>query len=203
MPTIGDLARITLCGELFDQTACNVFYYVVAGWTGNLSIEDVTTELVDALVADLLPVQGDDLVYNLVKFDNLTNPSENTQVGLSIPGEDTTNGTTMSPFAAYSIRLFGTSAATRSGYKRIAGIPEGRIDAGGALTTFAAQSLQDAGDTFASSFIATNTDATLNPVIAGRDATGAVDFARLNPISSATVANFMTTQNTRKRGRGV
>lgn len=203
MPAPGDILRLTSCANLFDQRVCNVFYYTVSVWTGNTSIPDAVTSLFDFLFDGALSALTDELVWDEVVYNNLLQPAEDQFVSLSKAGTDTTFAA-LSPFDAASIRLFGANALTRSGYKRIAGITEGTVANGGVIESGVATTLQGLADRMASTFDDSGgTDVEFLPVIVGRTPAGQPDLSRVNPVQSASLQPNKTTQNTRKRGRGI
>lgn len=204
MPSVGDLIKITSCSKIFSQDACNTFYFLVAVWTGAIEIEDFLAVFQDLVLDPIAPQLSTALVPNFLEWRSLDNPAEIVTIPGGFDGADGAT-TAVASFAAVSVRLFGETAVTRSGWKRIPGLTEDGLISGalnpGTLTAFqnwADDSLQlpvmaPAG---------TGADATLIPVIVGRNPDGSYNLSAVNPVASAVVQSNLTTQNTRKIGRG-
>lgn len=200
MASVGDIIRITSCKELFDETICNVFWYVVTIWTGNSS---ALSSLVDFQAAEhnaISPAQTSLLTYTHARWDNLTQPSEVAEYINPSPPAGALAGDAAPTFTAYSMQLVRTDFSTRHGYKRIGGVAEGvtvgqdQTLAGATITGMQIFMGQDFVNTVSDQF---------SPVIVGRDAFGQPDLTRVNLVKEAILQTELTTQTTRKAGRGI
>lgn len=196
MATVGDILRITSCGNLFDQQVCNVFYYLVSVWTGNADFQDVV-DVFETVILDQIAVNTvDDYVVNEVKVENLDDPAEQTTAVVNVPGDLT--DTPLPSYVAATIKLVRTTAATRHGSKRIAGIGETYVvDNNISPSNF----MSDVATVLAAE-LDFGSDFTLDPVIVGRNTDGTLNLAVINPVSDAEVSQFISTQNSRKPGHG-
>lgn len=199
--SVGDVIRIQTCQELFSQRLCNIFYYIVAAWTGNATITDLLTPFGSTVVLPMLTMQTDDLTHVQYRADNITNGLDFAELDLSAvgtyPGSET-----QAPFIAAGFTLTRTTKLTRPGAKRVAGISEA-ICNDGVIDPLAALFIPVIAGFSAPLVINTPNvgDGLLSPVIVGRDSLGAYDLTRLNPITGAVVNSNVTSQNTRKVGR--
>lgn len=198
MTNVGDILRLTACQNIFDQRVCNVFYYLVGVWTGNKTYKDI----LDSFEADVIPsiasIQSDELTWDLLELDNVTNGVEFFQKNIDIQGDGI--GTPAMPsYVSVGVKLLRSTKVTRNGSKRIAGIQEGNVtDNNVDLNQVGIDAVQDAmvldltDDINTPNFV-------LEPVIVGRQPNGSLDLARINPIASAQVKPLITTQNSRKQ----
>lgn len=202
MASVGDLIRITACSNLFSQQVCNVFYYVVAIWTGTIDIDDVLEKWNEDIAIPIGPNLSSQLTPGTLKWENVDNPAETVTITGGFAGSAA--GDAMPSFVAVSIRLYGETALTRSGWKRLPGIGEGNV-ANGELGTLVVAEFDDwAATSLVAPFVSdTPGDFALEPVIVGRNPDGSLNLAAVNPIVSAQTQNRVSTQNTRKVGRGV
>jgi hypothetical protein len=142
-------------------------------------------------------------VYGTAEADNLTNGIDFATDPLfaGITGDQT--GDTMAPMNAWGVTLERVSKLTRNGAKRIPGVDEATTTDGTAVPT--QQALLDTMATVLGfSYAATinGNDFSLFPVIVGVDLQGKRDLSRVQQVSGG-VANYdVTTQNSRKFGRG-
>lgn len=204
MPSIGDLIQITSCSTIMSQQACNVFYFAVAAWTGNMTIAEVLEywdeNHLKAVIEDMVPA----LLPDTITWRNLDNTAEIVSVPMTSVGANT--GDSAGPFVAFSARLYGGTAETRSGWKRFAGVNEAGVTNGeltsGTLALF--QSALDVlfADVTAPTGPGSSADAWLINTIVGRTPTGELDLSRAQPIVDVVAQPRITTQNTRKVGRG-
>jgi hypothetical protein len=203
MPTIGDLVKITSCSNILSQDACNVFYYLVAAWTGNLTILEALEQWQEQVATPIAGQLAQDLDIGELSWNNVDSPAESGSISGGFYG--TAAEGPVSAFTAVSVRLFGTTAVTRSGWKRIAGVVESSV-ASGVISPTVLAIFQDWADESIviplTAPLSGTPDMVLIPVVVGRNTDGSLNTAAVNPLASAVVQNLMTTQNTRKVGRG-
>lgn len=201
MAVVGDVIRIKACQEIFGQSICNVFYFLVAAWTGNADLTDVIDSFTGTVIGPLLTMQTDDLTYVNIRADNITDDlgfaEEDVSLVGSYPGSET-----QAPFIAVGFRLTRQTKLTRPGAKRISGVSEAIVN-DGTIDPLAA--LWGIILTALAAPLVINTpspgDGLLSPVIVGRNPDGTYDLSRLNPVSGAAIQTNITSQNSRKVGR--
>ena len=197
MAGVGNIIRAVSCGNLLGENFCNVFYYIVSLWTGNVTIEDVKSQFIAAVIDELNTVLTDDVTYTNANLDNLNDPNEFWEATFSRPGGNIDN--TMPAFVAAGVQLLRTDKTTRHGSKRFCGVGESMFT-DGVFTPSQAfiDALEDACTAvLADDDLAGNAFA-LDPVIVGTDLiTGLPDPDRTNYIKGAKLRRI-TTQNSRK-----
>lgn len=196
MASVGDVIRIRGCQVLLGESLCNVFYYVVSIWTGNLTLDDVLDEFRAVVVSILTGKQTNDLEWTDMNADNLNDPDEFverpiTQFGSSIDQ-------TMPAYVAFGVQLVRTTKQTRHGGKRLAGFGEEHwVD--GVFTPEAATviSVEAACSAVLDIDPGGGDQIFMEPVIVGTGILGQPDPARINLVKQA-VLRRDTTQNSRK-----
>lgn len=197
MASVGDVLRIRGCQSLLGETLCNVFYYVVAVWTGNLDLDDVLDEFVTEVIGPLTADQTTDLTWTDLNIDNLNDPDEFVERPVEWPG--TTEDNVMPAYVAVGVQLVRTTKQTRHGAKRFAGYGEsnwtdGVFDMPGVTVQRIVAACESALDIDPGG----GNQITCDPVIVGTDPlTGKPDPGRINAIKQAVVRRD-TTQNSRK-----
>jgi len=192
--------------ELLGQQVLNVQYYVVVSETGAVtSLSGFAEAAYNLYTTTLDDLQSNQLIYrrvelyevNGIEFDIYTpDVAETGNVG----------GEIMSSFNAISIRQVRNSRATRHGYKRLAGVSE-TIVANGQLTPTAFEAANIAGDilfhepqTWVSVNEPTRSILVLPIIWGGNDP--AYPLGRFSTVDAIVVNPWVSTQNTRKVGRG-
>lgn len=197
MASVGDVIRVVSCGNLLGEDFCNVFYYLVKIWTGNVTVEDVKGRFIADVIDVMLPVQVDNLMMTNCNVDNLNDPNEYWEATFARPG--TAVGNPMPAFVAVGVQLLRTTKATRHGSKRIAGVYEAMFTEGEFTPT---QPFIDALELACQADLIEDdmggNEFELSPCIVGTDPiTGLPDPARTNLVKGALVRRA-TTQNSRK-----
>lgn len=203
MPTTGDVFRITMCAELFGQDVCNVFHYIVAAWTGNVSLEDVIDDFVTTVVTPVKAMQSSSLVYTMISIADAMSPEVYFEKPYTSAG-GATSTPSLPSYAAVGFKLVRTDRTTRNGFKRFAGVIEGDVTANAltnpnlsgwtAIETALAADLTVSGSGGGA--------ATLAPAIVRMSPLDPYQVSEVNLVSSAEVNANVTTQNSRKVGRG-
>lgn len=199
---VGDVLRITLVSLYGSVNARNVFYYLVTSLTGAVTLNEVADDWFNSFDESLKAVTNEGITFSAVEMLNFTNGIDFDTLALT--GElGGVAGEILPPYAAWGFRYNRASAMSRHGYKRFIGVSESQQQAG--VATAGAQTLL--GNLAA---VLDNTvviggasgNANIEPRIMsfwlGKQLRETpVDF----PVASVSYVG-LTTQNTRKFGRG-
>lgn len=197
----GDIIRAVLCGTVFTEQFCNVWFFVVDTLTGSeMSLVTVAGSLEDAIIEPLLDAQTVNTVWNRIQVDNVTNGIDFVDVGINRPGTISASEGLPS-FASFQVKMGRGSKITRNGYKRFPGLAEVST-VGQQLTTVAQTTLQVIANTWDEITVPGAEGGLIKPVIMGRNSDGTPDLTRWQIPASFDLLPNITTQNTRKAGRG-
>lgn len=201
----GDYVVIRDYQTLFQQQVLNTYTLRIASFSGASNYINMLTAFSATVVAAVRGEQNPDVVHFRLEVDNLSNGLEFASLDINAPG--TGAGTeTSPPFVAVSIRLSRATKITRNGYKRYAGIDEAQYTDGVLNAPVVTSWQTNVADLISAPFgftSGTQYSFGFEPVIIGRDtATGNYDLNRVNEVASGVVQPNVTTQNTRKYGRG-
>jgi hypothetical protein len=198
---VGHYLKLGMCQDYLAETVCNIFYYIVAVWTGNVTLEDVLDVVITDLVDEIKVMQSVALVYDHLRIDDLTNKVDFAERGVNIPGIRPGNG--LPSYVAMNFTLNRASKLTRPGAKRIAGLVED--DVSGNNWSSGTGMLDPIGAAMADplAYVSGGDEFSLLPVVIGRDTTGGYDFSRISYVTSATPKLVLTSQTTRRPGRGI
>ncbi len=179
------------------QIILNTFWYL-----NSLGSDDEQDKAATAFDEDILPIlkliQDDSLTYTSIRVVNVTGTLADF-VLTPTTGGGTVVGAPVNTFTAAGIRLNRTTKETRNGQKRFAGMTEENM---GNQTWIAAYVtlLEDLAAVLVADI--STVGGIFESVIASQDPiTPSNWFA--NPIASATVNSFVTSQVSRKRGHGI
>lgn len=193
--------------EYLGQEVLNVqYYYLIAMETLADDLSDYCEPMFNLWRDALSPGQSNLLYYrrcelyevNGLDYGIYASPTNQTgtQVGEPLPS-----------FTSVSMQQVRQTRATRHGWKRFAGITENQV-VGNTLTSPGLLTWQDIADgLFDGTFVLPSIEfpetrsLTLRPIIWGGN-DPRYPFGRYSDISSVVVKNVVTTQNTRKVGRG-
>lgn len=211
---VGNLIQITASTRFSGNEIRNVFHYEVTATAGDPAL----SEVLDAFETDVVPAMANVLVGGAYIYalhgENLTDETTifDLDMGLDHPG--TRAGDAMPMFNALGIKLIRTTKSTRQGQKRFSPVSETDSTSGvfssGLIT--AAEALGDALIAALDVDDGSGNTATLIPVIYGealperpskRGGTLPARDAFKNPIGGYSVNPLVTSQVTRKPGRGV
>lgn len=123
MANVGDVLRVRGCQALLGETLCNVFYYLVTIWTGNLDLDDFLDEFTASVVSIIQGRQTTDIEWTDLNIDNLMDEDEFIERPVSLAGQSEDN--VMPAYVAVGVQLVRTTKQTRHGAKRFAGFGEG------------------------------------------------------------------------------
>lgn len=202
-----DILQIVDVQQLFGQTCLNVFTYRVGYLEANTDYPSAYEAFVADIITPMTAIQCVDLEHTRVQIKNLTNEVDIFEQPHSIDG--LASGSSATSILAWSFRLVRSTALTRHGQKRVAGVPEGQLAGNNPESTF-----QDELDAFAAALagsVGWNVVALegiiLEPVIVGRvivpgPTYGDYDLSKINEIQAAQFIR-VSSQTTRRAGRGI
>lgn len=202
MAILGDVLQCVLEQNLLGQVIRNVFGYVVSVADPVATVEDVADRVIIEIGLVMLPLQTPAVSAVGITVKNLDTPSEFIEKAWVGNGLNVGSGAVTPSFVAAGFKLLRGDVDTRNGSKRIAGLGEGEVtdnlwDNVGAITTLNFE------DALADTLFITPSIMEIIPVIIGRDPiTGQPDTGRIAPVIEAQASPTVTTQNSRKAGRG-
>jgi len=196
MPLVGlqDTYRTVLHGVLGGQEVSNVFHFhrsSIAGTAAGLSSGFITN-----VVPVIQTIMSSAVQLTTLDIVNIEDPDDSSSAIVNAPGLRAAD--MFSTFAAWGFRLIPSVASLQTGSKRFAGVSEADVNDGVAV---ASQLLRLAivATRLQTPFVQSLVNWT--PVIySDREILG-IPFRRVATISTAAY-NWVTTQNSRKVGRG-
>lgn len=206
----GSLVEITLVQQRSSDTFLNVFQYEIDAAPGVVNAIDLATGWWNHVKIAWRAIVASNFgtYFRSVRVLELNN-SAGAFGDWNIPtGESagtrapTAAPQALPPFNAAGIRLLVGSRLTRPGQKRIYGLTEADSDEG--LLTAAYQVLLNSLGTVISApmvLAAPVAGVTLQPIVASKDAAGTVINSQA--ITGFLINQYVTSQNTRKTGRGI
>jgi len=207
---VGDIAQFSVTGGISGQTWTNVYTYKVVVWPGSVTGEQAAEAFWDhikTVYRALLPV-GWASAFSTITVRDLSNDTGDYAV-YGIPTAERAgtrsnpSGQMLPPFLAVGVRLNVASRVTRPGQKRFAGMYEVDCDGDTVNSTFAGL-VEDIMDVMTGAIVLGAPAATvaLDPIVVKRNP---VDGSILADqyVTSYTVNQYVTSQNTRKIGRGI
>jgi len=209
MVSNNDILQLTLEG-VYDNPGNqirNVFQYEVH-IDAPFSLLLYGQELIDEWFADFTPFMQDItnviVGYQSMSVVNLSDPLQIYEAPFTVQANGGVTGDCLPPYASWAFQLRRTTAATRNGAKRFAGVSESQ-QINGEPTAGAALSLQSMASWLGNPSTLTldngvEIDVEIQPVICRKDNTGALIASQF--VSSAQPRG-VSTQNTRKFGRGI
>ncbi len=201
--SIGDLIRFTVFQTLYSENIQNIWYYEVNNMNGVAGLSNLVTAFIDDLISDWTPVVTEDVIFDRLLAENLTNGLDFEDVGLDFTGDlalVAANSAT-----AVSMKLNVSTRETRPGGKRISGIPEDRISGNTFIKTVEAWNVFEAGVGLGISWVDSPPDNSIfaAPMVIGTDPiTKKLDLERFQRINNGDVRSTVTTQASRRAGHG-
>lgn len=190
------LYKIILEQTYSNQTVLNTFWYV-----NSLGSDDEQDKAADAFDETILPIlkniQSDSLLYLSIRAVNVTGDLADF-VKTPTTGAGTQAGLEVNTFTAVGIRLNRTTKETRNGQKRFAGMTEDLM-ANQSWTAPFLVLVELVADALVADI--STVGGIFEPVIARQDLVTPTNWFA-NPVASATVNTFVTSQVSRKRGHG-
>lgn len=128
----GSTIRFKVFQRLREQQILNVYFFDVLAVSPGLTVPQpsfLAASFGEEYLATLRPLQSNQLIYDRVEVDEVNG----TAIGSFIypdPSTGAVNAASLPPMNAISIQLVRGDRTTRHGWKRIAGIPETATDNG-------------------------------------------------------------------------
>jgi hypothetical protein len=201
------LFEIKVFGSIFGVTTLNRFWYHLNQVPNTMAAADLADAFDTHVRTQWAALVSDDWTADVIEVDEVTSETNFATKATGLFGGTKSGTTNMPPYEVFVIRLFRTSKETRSGWKRICGVSE-EDQSGGQLETAVQTELANLAARFDSNF--TLTGGTVNPVIVRKTySLPPVEELQdpslwiVNFISDAQGQVQLSTQNTRKFGRGI
>lgn len=196
---------VKFCQKLFGKDVCLIGYITFDNPSDVIDLRDIAENLRDWIGVLLNVAQSSAVKNDTVSIEDVTGGVEFATVPWTGEGDIVTESA--ASFVAAGIKLERGTKITRSGYKRIPGIPEAKIADDTLETAYVNGPLQDIGDAFASQGtinLPNSVTVDFSWLIVGRkeDPPGSkkyvLDLNRVQPITAATVNPLVTSQVSRK-----
>lgn len=200
----GSRYKLTLTQTLFEQTLQNVFFYEQFG--GTLTRAQSLFDAFDLeVLTDLKTIQSDELTYDSIAIENVDDPSDFYIAAPVINGGGNQTGEVLPPYACYAFRYNRTTMAVRNGQKRFGGVPEA-ANANGVLDATYNTAVANVETALGDDITDGTTNPQYRPKIAHRvfdtdTPPNLIDYTFYGIASVQYVR--LSTQNTRKFGRGI
>jgi hypothetical protein len=200
--SLGDLIQIVANQRYLEQKCINVYFYRVTAPAGLADgyLDAFHTAFLAQVLDDVRGVQANLLNYESIIYRNLSNGIDLLEESVDLDGEvATTSATAMPSFVALTWLLRRESLATRNGYKRFAGVNDATVD--GNSVNISSTLLDAVSDALSEDLMA-GIAVLGEPVIVRKPLL--VPAGTGYTYASIGDASFLgvSTQNTRKRGRG-
>lgn len=202
MALLGDVFQILFEQELLGQVIRNVFGYVVSVADPAGTPEEIADRMIIEVGNVFSTIQVGTLNNVQVAVKNLDDATEFIEKGWAGSGLDGTGGPVLPSYVAAGFKMLRGDTDTRNGSKRIAGVGEDRV-VNNDWTLFDQAAGLAVQDAFEATVFITPSTMEMEPIIIGRDPiTGQPDSGRIAPIIEVQAQSIITTQNSRKAGRG-
>ena len=198
MPSIGDILEIVNDAEQFGEDCKNVFHYIILVATGLTDVLDALLAFKDEVLDVVIASTSDSVTFQSLRIENLTDPDEFAILVVDEPGG--TGGEALPSFNAVGFLLTPDGAATRPGSKRFAGVRE--ADQSNGVLTGAAIAVWDNIEPVLTATVTGGAAWELHPIILGRAVGGEPELDRYSIVASAALKPDLTSQTSRKKGRG-
>lgn len=205
---VNDIIRVTTRGTFQGQTCLNVYYFLAADLPSPAEYSTLAVTMGQDLELIVCPQLHTGFAFDLIKIENVTNGLDILETAVTISGDRT--GDPMPSFVALGFQLIRTTRLTRHGAKRFAGVPEacfvGNTITVGDCTT----GVQAIADWLALGLYRDDIgdlNHAMLPIIpvrypVGHEQEGEINTGAWNLVQDAQFRGI-TTQNTRKPGRGI
>lgn len=203
----GDIVMITMNGTLFGERCSNVWFYECTDNTGNANLLQVAQEFRALVWQAWIDLTSEDYKRVNVKIDNLTNGLD--FADLPVAGDGLVLSPACSSAVAGGFTLSVSTRLTRPGSKRMAGIPE--VTVADNLWTPEQADMNILTSAMLNELDLDNLNPAvacmMNPIVVGRfpithEDAGKIDISRFQSITGIHVSATVTTQTSRRPGRG-
>lgn len=202
MPILGDVIQMLFEQEYLGQVIRNVFGYVVSVADETATMDEIADQAILDIGNIYLNVQVPEVSAVQITVNNLDDETEFIEKDWTGVGGNAPAGPALPSYVAGGFKLLRADTDTRNGSKRITGIGEDTVEDNN-WTTFESAGVIAVEEAFENALLVSPGTMELLPVIIGRDPiTGQPDTGRISPVSEAQAQAFITTQNSRKVGRG-
>lgn len=206
----GSLIEVAIGGAIFSQQWMNVYTYLVVGELGSPTASDWGEALWNDLKATLRPLvsAAHDGAFVYARVREMDDPAgEYGEYAVPVGERGGTlswsGGDVLPPMLAAAIRLTVGTRVTRPGQKRIPGADEAQMaNAIWVPGYLAALNAHGFALTQPSTLGAPALGSEVQPVIVSRDRVTGLPQAH-QAVTGYVVSSYVTTQNTRKVGRGI
>lgn len=194
----GDIVSVTFNQQMYEQDMLNKVFWRIVSVVGTVIIEEILDFLLQEFVNSITATQIDALAHTTQTVLNETDGISFVLAQITDPGHIADDGTAASFNAAGLTKVVGTRL-TRPGGIRIAGVPASGIqdnDLTSAMIVLYgvfATWLEDSHTYIDSG----GGEMTFEPVVVGRTPLGAIDLARVNPVTG--VGNIRLTSQVSRR----
>lgn len=195
---IGDLYRVIDHQSFDGQEVLNVYHYVQTDGAG--AADELLTAFNEDMIPSIRAVQNTSLTHTLLEAINLDNDADFGSMALTSSNAGTRAGESLPVFTCWAFRYNRATRAVRNGQKRICGPNEGDQSGGDAISAMLTP-LNALAGAMEDPVTETVTSSSWKPVIVRTTGTSAPFTYTSFDISSVQYVRI-STQNTRKRGRG-
>jgi hypothetical protein len=201
---IGDLLELSVRQTLLGEQCFNIYQYVCSGLVGDVHLLNFLQEVRDTMIPEQVALQSQDVNVDELRAENLSNGLDFSVLGVDIDGTIAVPSMPSATAAAFKLEV--ATRETRPGSKRLCGLSED--DVTGNLWAPAAPDLTAYLAQLESWIVAEGDDppdnATFIMQIIGRDPiTKQYDLDRRQHVSNVSVRGTVTTQTSRRAGRGI
>lgn len=184
--------------SLLGQEVLNVYCYLCTG--DGVTAAAVGALFESAIIANMVSQQSSQLSHNVLEVSCFEDLADFANLFVITPG--VIGGDCLPPYDAVSLFYARTTRASHNGYKRIAGVPES-LQVNGALTSGAFTAFSGLATLLFGPIISVDPAISMVPQIWRRPRLSPPRLQAFFGVSSIVASPDITTQNTRKFGRGV
>jgi len=186
--------KLTLNGLIDGNATSNVFHYLRSSTLGTAAA--LTSSFVTNVLPSIQDIVSDAVLFTTIDCVLLTDPDDSAEQNVNLPGNRGSDF--FAPNAAWGFKLFPSVASVQTGSKRFPGVSEVDVALGAATGL---QALRMAITASKLQLVLSQLLVLYTPAIYSKVEPLGIPIERVATISSA-VYNWLTTQNTRKYGRG-
>ena len=199
----GDLLQVTDFQSYLGEVCLNVYYYrwFSAPALGTEYLEAIWDEVRSEVIDQVVKLQVEQVVHTNLQVKNLSNgvdfyEDDPVRTGLI----DAPDSEILPSYVALGFKLIRDSLVTRNGSKRVVGVPEGNVS--GNTYVGAGIDIEDVENAFVAQ-LEVGIVTVAAPVIVKRPIPTPAGTSYLYSSVNGCAFTGMSTQNTRKAGRGI